>query len=233
MKTIAIIPARSGSKGLKDKNIKLLNGKPLMAYSIEAALESRCFDTVMVSTDSKEYAELAIKYGAEVPFLRSERTSSDLASTRDCIIEVLDEYKKIGKTFDRFMILQPTSPLRTAKNIIEAEKVYENKKAKSVISICEMDHSPLWSNTIGEDLSLDKFIKSDDDARRQELSTYYRINGAIYLHDIEHYLLKDDYFDETSFAYIMKKEESVDIDDEFDFIIAKALLDMRDNNENV
>ena len=233
MKTIAIIPARSGSKGLKDKNIKLLNGKPLMAYSIEAALESRCFDTVMVSTDSKEYAELAIKYGAEVPFLRSERTSSDLASTRDCIIEVLDEYKKIGKTFDRFMILQPTSPLRTAKNIIEAEKVYENKKAKSVISICEMDHSPLWSNTIGEDLSLDKFIKSDDDARRQELSTYYRINGAIYLHDIEHYLLKDDYFDETTFAYIMKKEESVDIDDEFDFIIAKALLDMRDNNENV
>lgn len=233
MKNIAIIPARSGSKGLKDKNIKLLNGKPLIAYSIEAAIESGCFDTIMVSTDSQEYADIAIKYGAEVPFLRSEKTSSDTASTRDCIIEVLDKYKKMGKDFERLMILQPTSPLRTAKNIIEAEKVYENKKAKSVVSICEMDHSPLWSNTIGEDLSLDMFIKSDDDARRQELSTYYRINGAIYLHDVEHYLLKEDYFDETSFAYIMEKAESVDIDDKLDFIVAKALLDMRENNEEI
>lgn len=227
MKTIAIIPARSGSKGLKDKNIKELNGKPLLAYSIEAAIKSNCFDTIMVSTDSKRYAEIAISYGAEVPFLRSERTASDIASTRDCIIEVLREYEKLGKHFERLMILQPTSPLRTAGNIVEAKQLFDLKRAKSVIGVCEMDHSPLWSNTIGKDLSLDGFIKKSDSVRRQELSTYYRINGAIYLHDVNHYLSNEDYFDNTCFAYIMKKQDSIDIDDEFDFVIAKVLLEMR------
>lgn len=229
MKTIAIIPARSGSKGLKDKNIKELNGKPLLAYSIEAAIKSNCFDTIMVSTDSKRYAEIAISYGAEVPFLRSERTASDIASTRDCIIEVLREYEKLGKHFERLMILQPTSPLRTAGNIVEAKQLFDLKRAKSVIGVCEMDHSPLWSNTIGKDLSLDGFIKSSDSLRRQDLSTFYRINGAIYFHDVDHYLSNEDYFDNTCFAYIMKKQDSIDIDDEFDFVIAKVLLEMRGN----
>ena len=229
MKTIAIIPARSGSKGLKDKNIKELNGKPLLAYSIEAAIKSNCFDTIMVSTDSKRYAEIAISYGAEVPFLRSERTASDIASTRDCIIEVLREYEKLGKHFERLMILQPTSPLRTAGNIVEAKQLFDLKRAKSVIGVCEMDHSPLWSNTIGKDLSLDGFIKSSDSLRRQDLITFYRINGAIYFHDVDHYLSNEDYFDNTCFAYIMKKQDSIDIDDEFDFVIAKVLLEMRGN----
>ena len=117
MKNIAIIPARSGSKGLKDKNIRLLNGKPLLAYSVEAALESEQFDEVMVSTDSEKYAEIAKEWGANVPFLRSAELSSDTATSKDVILDVLKRYAESGQVFDTFSLLQPTSPLRTAENI--------------------------------------------------------------------------------------------------------------------
>ena len=110
MRSIAIIPARSGSKGLPDKNIKPLNGKPLLAYSIEAALASGLFDTVHVSTDSERYAGIARRYGADEPFLRSAETSSDTASSEDAIREVLRRYEEMGQRFDAFMLLQPTSP---------------------------------------------------------------------------------------------------------------------------
>ena len=117
MKNIAIIPARSGSKGVRDKNIRNLCGKPLMAYTIEAALESGEFDEVMVSTDSEHYAEIARKYGASVPFLRSAKTASDSASSWDMVDEVLNCYAMLGKSFDTFCLLQPTSPLRDKKDI--------------------------------------------------------------------------------------------------------------------
>lgn len=224
MKTIAIIPARSGSKGLKDKNIKKINGKPLLAYSIEAAIESKIFDVVMVSTDSEKYAHIAAEYGAEVPFLRSSKTASDEATTRDCILEVLNAYEKLGKTFDRFMILQPTSPLRTAQNIIDADVIYNEKHAKSVVGVCEVDHSPLWCNTIDDNLSMDKFIEIKNVQRRQALKIFYRINGAIYLHDTEYYRENEFFYDQYSFACLMKKEESIDIDDELDFKIAEVFI---------
>ena len=113
MKSIAIIPARSGSKGLIDKNIRLLCGKPMLAYSIEAAEKSEIFDVVHVSTDSEQYAEIAKNYGADVPFLRGEELSNDTANTWDVVRYVLKKYKELGKYFDVVMVLQPTSPLRT------------------------------------------------------------------------------------------------------------------------
>ena len=130
MRSIAIIPARSGSKGLPDKNIKPLNGKPLLAYSIEAALASGLFDTVHVSTDSERYADIARQYGADEPFLRSAETSSDTASSEDAIREVLRRYEEMGQRFDAFMLLQPTSPLRTADDIRAAFGVMEEKQAE-------------------------------------------------------------------------------------------------------
>ena len=113
VKRIAIIPARSGSKGLKDKNIKLLNGKPLIVYSIDAAIKSNAFDIVFVSTDSEIYAEIAMKAGADAHFLRSEINSSDKASSWDTVREVIQRFEEEGKYFDEIMLLQPTSPLRT------------------------------------------------------------------------------------------------------------------------
>ena len=166
MRSIAIIPARSGSKGLPDKNIKPLNGKPLLAYSIEAALASGMFDTVHVSTDSERYAGIARQYGADEPFLRSAETSSDTASSEDAIREVLRRYEEMGQRFDAFMLLQPTSPLRTADDIRAAFGVMEEKLAESVVSVCEMEHSPLWCNTLPPDGSMRAFIRADGNKRR-------------------------------------------------------------------
>ena len=137
MNNIAIISARSGSKGLPDKNIKELSGKPLMAYSIEAAIQSECFDDVMVSTDSEKYAEIARMYGAEVPFMRSEVTSSDTASSWDVVEEVLQGYEKMGKIFDTICLLQPTSPMRTSGDIKAAYSLYKEKDAIAVLSMTE------------------------------------------------------------------------------------------------
>ena len=120
MKPLAIIPARSGSKGLRDKNIKPMAGKPLMVYSIQAALDSGVFDEVMVSTDSEHYADIAREWGGSVPFLRSETTSTDHASSWDMVKEVLEGYRSLGKEYDSFCLLQPTSPLRTAQDINNA-----------------------------------------------------------------------------------------------------------------
>lgn len=117
MRNLAIIPARSGSKGLPDKNIMDLNGKPMMYYTIRAAIDSGCFEEIMVSTDSPKYAEIAVACGAKVPFLRSEAMSGDSAGSWDTVREVLSNYQKLGQTFDYVTLLQPTSPLRTAEDI--------------------------------------------------------------------------------------------------------------------
>ncbi|MBO5207810.1 MAG: acylneuraminate cytidylyltransferase family protein [Lachnospiraceae bacterium] len=225
MRNIAIIPARSGSKGLKDKNIKELCGKPLLAYSIATAKESGVFEHIMVSTDSEVYASIAQKWGAEVPFLRSEATSSDTASTWDTVKEVLDNYALIGEKFDSVCVLQPTSPLRTAKDIVSGYELFHQKKANAVVAVCEMEHSPLFSNTLPEDCCMDQFISQEYFATpRQSLPVYYRINGALYIVK-ESYLRKmDNLYQRKCYAYVMPRESSIDIDTEYDFMMTELIL---------
>ena len=225
MKNIAIIPARSGSKGLPHKNIKELNGKPLMAYTIEAAIESGKFDEVMVSTDSEDYAAIAREYGAKVPFLRSDETAGDSASSWDMVKEVLGKYKDLGMEFDNVCLLQPTSPLRDYKDIIGAFEVFEKETRVATVSVCEAEHSPRWCNTLGDDKSLDGFIEQGSAGQRQKLGKYYRLNGAIYIVNIEEFYKNPFLYRDGSVAYIMSNENSVDIDTELDFCIAKAVLD--------
>ena len=225
MKSIAVIPARSGSKGLKDKNIKLLNGKPLIWYSIQAAISSGCFDEVMVSTDSEKSAEIARECGASVPFLRSDEMSTDKASSWGTVQEVLDNFKDLGKEFDTVMLLQPTSPLRTSEDIKNAFAILEEKNADSVVGVCEMDHSPLWSNVLPANRCLDGFIRPEvkESSGRQSLPTYYRINGAIYLTKVTEALGTNLYSD-SGYAYIMEQAKSIDIDTELDFKMAEFLI---------
>lgn len=224
MGKLAIIPARSGSKGLKDKNIRSFNGKPLMAYSIEAALQSNQFDEVFVSTDSVQYAEIARDYGAHIPFLRSPEQSSDTASSWDVIKEVLECYRKLGITFDTLALLQPTSPLRNSDDITSAFRIMQEKQANAVVSVCEVDHSPLWCNVLPENGSMDRFLPKDLVAKgRQKLETYYRINGAIYLVNVPYLLSSQTIYDHGCFAYKMDKRRSIDIDDLVDFQIAESL----------
>lgn len=224
MNNIAIISARCGSKGLPDKNIKELNGKPLMAYSIEAAIESRLFSVVMVSTDSERYAAIAKAYGAEVPFLRSRATSSDSASSWDVVEEVLHGYEGIGMQFETFCLLQPTSPLRTAEDLVKAYTIYDEKQAIAVLSMTELDHPLAWCGKIDETLSLDGFNVRSQDDQRQKLDKFYRPNGAIYIVSIPEFRKDKFLYREYSYAYIMPKERSVDIDTEFDFRFAEFLM---------
>jgi len=181
MKNIAIIPARSGSKGVKDKNIRDLNGKPLMAYTIEAALKSDEFDEVMVSTDSEKYAEIARNLGASVPFLRSEVTASDTASSWDMVEEVLRNYKEVGLIFDTFCLLQPTSPLRNAEDIKNAYNIYRGQAEFAVVSVCEAEHSPLWCGHLPETNEFIGFVDQENMKQRHAGKKFYRLNGAIYI----------------------------------------------------
>lgn len=224
MKSLAVITARSGSKGLKDKNIKMLKDKPLMAYTIEAALESGLFDCVHVSTDSEQYALIAREYGADVPFLRDASLATDTAGTWDTMRAVVKKYEELGKTFDTVTLLQPTSPLRDAEDIKQAFKVFKEKSADSVVSVCEVDHSPKICNTLGDENSMNGFIDTTVIGRRQDLGTYYRINGAIYIQKTELLMNAGNLYGAKSYAYVMSKVHSVDIDDAFDFMVVEAVM---------
>ena len=225
MSRIAIIPARSGSKGLKDKNIKELNGKPLIAYSIEAAIESQMFDKVFVSTDSQKYADIAVEYGAVAPFLRSSQNSSDIASSWDVVREVVDILKMKGEEYAEIMLLQATSPLRTAQDIINAFDLLQQSKGNAVVSLTECDHSPIWCNTLPIDGRMDRFDKPEyKDLPRQSLPKYYRYNGAIYLVTNKELYNINHMFEKDCYAYIMPQERSIDIDTALDFLIAETIM---------
>ena len=227
MGNIAVIPARSGSKGLPDKNIKLLNGKPLIAYTIEAAKMSGYFDCIHVSTDSGVYAEIARSYGAEVPFLRDAKLALDNSSSWDVVREVLNRYIKNGDVFNRIMLLQPTSPLRDSNDIQNTFSLMNEKKAKVIVGVCEMDHSPLWCNTLPKDGSMNGFQTKEFLIPRQNIPVYYRINGAIYLLDVDYFINNGELYGPYSYAYIMPKERSVDIDDLFDFLLVESYMQRR------
>lgn len=224
MNHLAVITARSGSKGLKDKNIRSMNGKPLLAHSIETALRSKIFNKVHVSTDSEDYANIAREYGADVPFLRREELSEDHSDSWDVLRFVVEQYEKIGKKFETVTLLQTTSPLRTAYDICEAFKVYNTKQADNVFSVCEVKYEPFWCNTISKDGSLNHFISPEEDGRRQDFPRYYALNGAIYIISTELLMKKGNLYGSKSYAYFMPKSRSIDIDDEYDFIMAEILL---------
>ncbi len=225
MKNLAIIPARSGSKGIPDKNIRLLNGKPLLAYTVEAAIKSRLFGEIILSTDSEEYARIGREWGAEVPFLRSRINSSDTASSWDAAKEVLRGCRASGREYDTVALLQPTSPLRNHRDIINGYQLMEGKNANAVAGVCETEHSPLWCNTLPEDGSLKDFIRQDILCKpRQSLPRFYRLNGALYIVRAEDILSGVNIYRDGCYALIMPKERSVDIDLEIDFLVAGLLL---------
>ncbi|MEY8390530.1 acylneuraminate cytidylyltransferase family protein [Lachnospiraceae bacterium 45-W7] len=226
MKTIAIIPARSGSKGLKNKNIIDVCGRPLIDYTIKAALSSACFDTVMVSTDSEEYAHISQACGADVPFLRSEFTASDIAGTWDVVREVLINYQNMGQTFAYVAVLQPTSPLRSAADIKGAYNMLRKEGVSNVVSVTNTAHPVQWCFTLDHTLSLKNYADSPYVAmRRQELEPFYQENGAIYIVNAEKIMDKNyNIYKDQCYAFIMPRERSIDIDEEIDLIVLKAMI---------
>ncbi|MCY9826428.1 cytidylyltransferase domain-containing protein [Vibrio chagasii] len=223
-KVLGIIPARKGSKRLPGKNIMSFAGKPLISWTIEAALLSKYIDRVIVSTDCCEIKECAIKAGATVPFIRPSYLSSDSTSSFDVVAHALKELEK-EEMFSYVVLLQPTSPLRTSEHIDQTFDLLIDKQGDAVVSVCEAEHSPLWSNTLPESLSMDGFLRTEaDNKRSQDLPKYYRLNGAIYLVSKKCLLEKGSFLpDENCFAFVMPQEESVDIDTSLDFKVAELI----------
>lgn len=224
-KIIAIIPARGGSKGLPGKNIRILCGKPLVAHSIAQAKDSRYLDEVVVSTDDKTIAEISEKYGARVPFLRPAEFATDTARMADVILHTLDWAVSEGAASDISVLLQPTSPLRLASDIDGAIEALFAKNAKAIVSVCEAEHHPHLMNALPEDGCMKNFMKPEfKNLTRQEVTTSYRINGAVYI-AYPGYLKKNlGWLGDDTYAYIMPKERSIDIDDKLDFSIAEFLM---------
>lgn len=225
-KILAIIPARGGSKRLKNKNILDLHGKPLIAWSIDEAKKSKYIDKVLVSTESQAIYEVAKKYGAYLAFVRPEHLAQDDTKSIDIVTHTLEFLSKNGESYDEVILLQPTSPLRDIKDIDGAIEHFFAKEATSLVSVCEVEHSPLWSNTLNEDLNMDTFLDDKyNNSRSQDLPTYYRLNGAFYMSDVESVLQNNTFFIKKNiYAYLMSQEHSVDIDTKLDFIVAEAIM---------
>lgn len=222
---LAIIPARGGSKRLPRKNILPLAGKPLIAWTIEAAINSQMFSEVMVNTDDDEIAKVSSELGAKIPFIRPNELASDTASSNDVIKHTLLWYRDKGINFTEVVLLQPTSPLRSSDDIIAALDLYNKKNASSVLSVCEVDHPTAWCNILDESLSLKGFIKENvRKLRSQDIDKEYRLNGAIYILNVVKFLAKNSTVLEPSFAAIMPRSRSIDIDEKIDFDIAEAIL---------
>ena len=225
---IAIIPARGGSKRLPGKNIKILGDKPLIALTIDAAIRSKVFDHVFVSTDSEEIASISKQYGAEVPFLRPAELASDTATTNDVVTHLVDWYEaESSNKVSTIAILQPTSPLRNAIHINEAFAEMEAKNAKAIVSVCELEHPIQFCNQLDSDKSMTGFIKQEDIKRTQDLSPTYRLNGAIYMFDRSYVGRMNEIYSEGTFAYIMDSKLSIDIDTQDDFDLAEYLLALK------
>jgi len=221
---LAIIPARGGSKRLPRKNILDLNGKPLIAWSIEAGLNSKYIDKTIVTSDDDEILDIAKKFHSDT-IKRPHELASDTSSTFDAIKHTIDSLKR----YDFIILLQPTSPLRTSRHIDEAIELLDQKNADAIVSVCEMDHSPLWSNTLPEDYSMDHFIKDEiKNKRSQDLDPYYRLNGAIYICNVDKLLEEESFIINSNiYAYKMAKNNSIDIDEKIDYTIAEAFIKLK------
>jgi len=215
---------------LPRKNVLPLAGKPLIVWSIEAALASVYIDKTIVSTDDAEIAEISRKAGASVPFMRPPELASDTATSADVVMHVLENLDSQNDYYDYIVLLQPTSPLRTNTDIDAAFELCIEKDANSIISVCETDHSPLWENTLPPDHSMVGFInESIAKLRSQDLPTYYRINGAIYISKTDDFKVRRTFFiPEKIYAFIMPKERSIDIDTALDFAIAESVIKFHD-----
>jgi len=222
--TLFLIPARAGSKGLPQKNIKNLAGKPLITYSIEFALQhAQKNDTVCISTNDLEVIEIAKKqFELEVPFIRPEKLSNDTASTFEVIKHALDFYKQKGLSFEKIMLLQPTSPYRTKKDFEQINELYNKNNVDMVVSVKKSKESPYFTLfEEDENNRLKKIITNSSFTTRQECPPVYVYNGSMYLIKVSRFIEMNSFNFQNIIKYEMPESRSVDIDTEIDWILAE------------
>lgn len=223
---LALIPARGGSKGIKGKNIVDLCGKPLISYTIIHALRSKYIDRVIVSTDNEAIAKVAREYGADVPFTRPDELASDTAKTIDVVLHAIDFFGDSDEQFDILVLLQPTQPLRTVKDIDESIRFFFDNGQRGLVSVSSVDDHPLLIRTINDSNELSTMLKACSTCRRQDMPEYYRVNGCIYINRVDE-IDQSLSFNDNSIGFIMEKSHSVDIDEEKDLIMAEYYLKQR------
>lgn len=221
MNSIAIITARGGSKRIPKKNIKEFCGKPIIAYSIEAALESNAFAEVMVSTDSEEIASIAKQYGAVIPFMRSPTTSNDFATTSEVIAEVIAGYAAIDKKFDAFCCLYPTAPFVSAQKLRAAFDFFEKSRCDSLISVVKYAFPPQRALLI--DGGRVRYQFPENAAKRsQDLPPIYHDCGQFYICKTSMFMKSHALVSDQTVPFIVPEEEAQDIDTMSDWLIAEA-----------
>ncbi|MFM2056564.1 MAG: CMP-N-acetylneuraminic acid synthetase [Pseudomonadota bacterium] len=223
MKVLALIPARGGSKGIPRKNIKPIAGKPLLVWTIEAALRSPAIDAVVVSTEDVEIAQLARQAGAQVPFMRPIELAQDATPGIDPVIHAISHLPG----YDSILLLQPTSPLRETSDIDACLGFALAQSAMSVVSVCEASSHPAWCYHLASDNRLVRMLDGLDAARRQDLPTALTINGAMYFANVDWLCQRRRFVDTETLAYVMDQDKSVDIDTMLDWRIAEMLLKER------
>lgn len=220
---LAIIPARSGSKRLPKKNLRILKGRPLLYYTIDAVKNSKYVNRIVVSTEDDTIAQVSQSYGAEI-IMRPPELATDESSTISVVINVLEQlHKKEKYNPDLIVLLQPTSPLRSTEDIDNAINTFQNSSKDSLISVTVYEHSPYWAFRIEKDLLQPEFTQ-DSPKRSQDIPTLYRPNGAIFITRPETLLKNRSFYTNQIIPFIMPKEKSIDIDDEFDFSLVEFLL---------
>ncbi len=225
---LGVITARGGSKGVPGKNIKLLGGMPLISYTIDTAKKSKLITDLVVSTDDMEIAEVARQYGAEVPFIRPKELAEDKTPHLPVMqhsIRFMEE--KLGKKFDYVVILQPTSPFRTAEDIDETLEVLIKTGADSAVSLVEIETAehPMKIKKVENNLVVPYCMKEEEGIRRQDLPIAYKRNGSVYAMRRDLIIKDNRLYGEKIVGYIVSKERSVDIDVPFDWIKAEHILE--------
>lgn len=234
-RVLAVIPARAGSKGLPGKNIKDLLGKPLIAWTIEAALGSKYIDEIIVSTDGAEIAKISESFGANIPFLRPKEISEDTTTSIAVLEHALNFYKNsIGEEFDYVIMLEPTSPLRDAKDIDDAFDVLFNSpaEASAIVGICKTEsQNPAFLVHLVKDNLIEGYANKDMKVlRRQDIEPVYFFEGSLYISKVRTLLDKKTFYHSATIGYEFPKWKSLEIDDGDDFIMVEALLRSRLNN---
>jgi CMP-N,N'-diacetyllegionaminic acid synthase len=233
---LGLVTARGSSKGLPGKNIKILAGKPLIAWTIEAALQSSLLHRVIVSTDDKAIMDVSRKSGAEVPFQRPEELARDDSPHIDAVLHALEWLARQEKYYpDRACLLQPTSPLRSTEDIDNAIRLAHEATAEAVVSITEAKDHPFLVRRIGADGFLEQFVSHDlSYARRQNLPAAYALNGAIYVNTRESLIRDKTVLPRQCIGYIMPPERSLEIDTPWDFHLVELVLrDLMDRDANL
>lgn len=225
MSRLAIITARGGSKRIPRKNIKEFNGEPIIAYSIRAAIESGLFDTVMVSTEDKEIAEISKRYDAEIPFYRSEYTAGDHATTNDVLLEVLEEYERRGQNYDVAACLYPTAPFVTADKLRDGMRQLETSDADTLIPVVAFSYPPQRAMVVEHDRLVFKYPEYLD-SRSQDLQPHYHDVGQFYLFRTEAFRRNRRLMVGNILPYIVSELEVQDIDNETDWKLAEIKYGM-------